>query len=145
MAKPDTSPDDPRAARQALLRALTILGGPAQAQRRTTQLGSFQGICRLMEKEGARAGELRAAGVLTGSQAAIVEEVRARLIALRESREDFLEERRAAPRDFLWSHALEDEEWSALRHLARRGFTEMTSEDSPPDAGGGPTNAKETK
>lgn len=121
---PEASEAD-RAARQRLFQAITILAGPAQAHRRNVQLGLFGRTTDMVTAEGRRAEELMKAGLLSVKQAELVSDVYGRLQKLRDSREDHLEQSGASKREYLWGTALEDEEWRALRHAARRCYTAM--------------------
>lgn len=113
-----------------LTKAVSLLGGPAQAHRRTVQMGRFQMTCKFVIEDGARVQEMADAGLLTEEQATAIFGVREKLMDLRDGREDWLAESQAGPREFLWSEALEDDEWETVRLAARRTHTIL---DLPPD------------
>lgn len=123
-------PDELTIASKRLKKAVSLLGGPAQAHRRTVQLGRFQGTCKFLSEDGARVEEMVAAGHLTEEQAAQIALTRELLLRLKEGREDPLAEGRSGPREFLWSEELEDEEWEGVRLAARRAHTLL---ELPPD------------
>lgn len=117
--------------RDRLRFAMLALAQPPSSQRRWVQLGNMRAACEILDAEGDSAGRLQRDGVLTGEQADGVREVVAGYVELREAREDLLEERRSAPRAFLWSDAMEDAGWLRLRHLARDCYVTL-SEGRPP-------------
>ncbi|WCB92095.1 hypothetical protein DSM104299_00780 [Baekduia alba] len=109
----------------ALRLALMNLACGPQAQRRYVQLGSLQRACSTVEAHAPRVGELVSAGLLDEQQAAQLEELGSEVAKLRAASDDFMAERDAGPRDFLFGHALEDEGWHNLRHHARTLFTSL--------------------
>lgn len=112
------------------------LGCNPQAQRRYVQLGMLQRAAKVIEEEGGRAPELRDAGVLEPSQAGLVASLRDELGRLREGTADYMQEREAGPREFLFGHALENEGWHRVRHLARSCFAALREDREPARAGG---------
>lgn len=126
--------DADRGARQRLFQAITILAGPAQAHRRNVQLGLLSKTTDGILAEGRRAQEFRQLGLLTAEQAELVTDVYDRLLKLRDGREDFLEQRGSEKREYLWGKALEDEEWRAVRHAARRCYTALARMPAPEGA-----------
>lgn len=107
----------------ARLRVATMnLACGAAAQRRFVQLGMLQQACATIDE--LRDNELVAA-------------LAVELDALRAGSDDFMHERESAPRDFLFSDALEEEGWRRARRLARTCFTALRDE---PPAGGWPAN-----
>ncbi len=105
------------------------------AQRRYVQLGWLQRAAQTVEEEGGRAQELLEAGVIDPSQADLLASVREELTRLRESADDYMDERDAGTREYLYSHALEDESWHKVRHLARSCFTALRKGQEPSPAG----------
>lgn len=105
--------------------AVMNLGAAPLAQRRYVQLGMLQHAAQTVEQEGGRTEELRDAGVLDASQAELIASLRGELAELRDGTTDYMHEREAAPREFLFVHALEDEGWHKVRHLARTCFTSL--------------------
>ena len=105
--------------------AVMNLGAAPLAQRRYVQLGMLQRAAQTVEQEGRRTEELRDAGVLDSSQAGLIASLRDELAELRDSTGDYMHEREAGPREFLFVHALEDEGWHKVRHLARTCFTSL--------------------
>ena len=112
-------------AKMKLRLAAMTLGAAPQAQRRSVQLGMLQRAAQTVEQEGRRTEELRDAGVLDSSQAELIASLRRELAELRDSTDDYMHEREAGPREFLFVHALEDEGWHKVRHLARTCFTSL--------------------
>ncbi len=111
--------------------AALALAQPPSSQRRWVQLGNMRGACEILDIHAGSIDLFEREGVLTDEQARSMRKVLAGYLDLRETREDILEERRAEPRDFLWSDALEDEDWRRLRHLARDCYLTL-SEGRPP-------------
>jgi hypothetical protein len=116
--------------------AVMHLGCAPQAQRRYVQLGLLQRAAQTVEEEGGRAERLLEAGVLDRSQAELVASLRDELAELRESTDDYMHERVAHPREFLFGHALEEEGWRTLRHLARSCFMALREDREPAPAAG---------
>lgn len=118
-------------AKMRLRLAVMSLGGAPLAQRRNVQLGMLQRAAQTVEQEGGRTAELRDAGVLDPSQAELIASLRAELAELRDGTDDYMQEREAGPREFLFAHALEDEGWHKVRHLARSCFTSLRDGREP--------------
>lgn len=116
--------------------AVMNLGCAPLAQRRYVQLGWLQNAAQTVEEEGAKTREMLEADVIDSSQADLITSVRAELVKLRESTDDYMDERDAGPREYLYSHAFEDEGWGKVRHLARSCFTSL-KEGSQPSFGDG--------
>lgn len=112
-------------AKTKLRLAVMNLGCAPLANRRYVQLGWLQRAVQTVEEEGGQAQKMLQAGIIDSSQADLVTSVREELSKLRESTDDYMEERDADTRDYLYSHALEDEGWNKVRHLARSCFTSL--------------------
>ncbi len=118
-------------AKMRLRLAVMNLGAAPLAQRRYVQLGMLQRAAQTVEQEGGRTEELRDAGVLDPSQAELIASLRGELAELRDSTTDYMHEREAGPREFLFVHALEDDGWHKVRHLARTCFTSLREDREP--------------
>ena len=113
--------------------ALMSLGGPPQAQRHHARVGLLQRACQTMEGASTQVRALVEAGLIDARQAEELEALanhlqsvqpgwRERVPALAGDEPGF---------DFLWSDALEDPAWEALRQRARSTFTTMRAPDNP--------------
>ena len=118
-------------AKMRLRLAVMNLGAAPLAQRRYVQLGMLQRAAQTVEQEGGRTEELRDAGVLDPSQAELISSLRGELAELRDSTDDYMRERESGPREFLFVHALEDDGWHKVRHLARTCFTSLREDREP--------------
>ncbi len=113
------------------LRAATMnLACGAAAQRRFVQLGMLQRSCATIAELAPQLGTFRNDGALSSGQAALLAQLAAELDALSKT-EDFIREREAGPREFLFGDALQDEGWHRVRHLARACFTALQEEPPP--------------
>ena len=120
---------------QLRLAAMNLACAPL-AHRRYVQLGMLQRAAQTVEEKGGQAQELQEAGVLDASQAELLTSLHEELTKLRESNEDYMQERIAGPREFLFTDALEDEDWHKVRHLARSSYTSLREDREPAPAGG---------
>lgn len=111
--------------------AVQNLACAPQAQRRYVQLGLMSRAVANLNRIGADPRPLLAAGELTPEQAELVVELQAELARQLETHDDFLEEADAGPREFLFGHALENEGWHTLRHIARRSHSALVGDASP--------------
>jgi hypothetical protein len=112
--------------------ALMSLGGPPQAQRHHTRVGTLQRACQTLEGLPERLPTLEAAGLLDAEQADELRRVREQLGDLTVGWRDRVPpEPEQAGFDFLWGPAFEDEEWDALRRTARAAFTTLRGSDNP--------------
>jgi hypothetical protein len=115
-----------------LRRALMSLGGPGQAQRHHVRVGLLQDSCCAMEELRERLPALEQAGAVDAEQATRLRAAADGLASLRLGWRDRMPPEPArAGFDFLWSDALEDAEWDAVRRLARTAFTAMRGPDNP--------------
>lgn len=92
---------------------------PPGAARRWVQLGMMQRICRPLDAGLAGVDHLEAVGEIDVNQRSLVTEVVSLFARLRDERDDVFEERDSGPRSFMWSDALDDDEWKEIRHKAR--------------------------
>ncbi len=126
------NPSDGKPDLRKLRRSLMSLGGPAQAQRHHVRVGLLQDSCCTIEEVSGQLADLERAGVLDAAQASKLRAVADGLAGLRRGwRERMPAEPERAGFDFLWSDALEDPEWDALRRRARSAFTAMRGPDNP--------------
>lgn len=125
-------PPDPRVQQQRVLRlAVQNLAAPPQAQRRYVQLGWLRrAIDNFLEMSADR--QLLVATIeLDDTQIALLEELRAELSRRLEANPDLLEDGNADTREYLFTHALENDQWHSIRHLARRCYTAIAGDESP--------------
>jgi hypothetical protein len=106
--------------------AVHAFGGPPQAQRRWVQMGMLQRARDILDADLASVPDLLDAGAIDAEQARLLEKVGAEYCRSRDANDDLLEEAAAQPREYLWSAALEGDDWHALRHLARDCFRAMS-------------------
>lgn len=106
--------------------AVHAFGGPPQAQRRWVQMGMLQRARHILDADLASLPDLLDAGTITADQARALEQVGTAYRRLSDASDDPLEESAAQPRAYLWSTALEGDEWHVLRHLARDCFGAMS-------------------
>jgi hypothetical protein len=116
---------------QLLRLAVQQLACAPQAQRRTVQLGHLPRAVANLDRLGADLAPFVTAGVLDDEQAALVATVRDELQQRLADDPEFLAQAEAAPREFLFSSALETEEWHKLRLVARRAYHAIAGEQSP--------------
>lgn len=126
-AAPNAAPPDVK----LLQLAVQNLACAPQAQRRYVQMGLMSRAVDNVNRLGADPQPLVDAGELTPEQAELVAKLQAELARQLEEHEDFLEERDAGPREFLFGHALENEGWHTLRHLARESHSALVGDASP--------------
>jgi hypothetical protein len=111
--------------------AVQNLACAPQAQRRYVQLGMMPRALGNLERIGADLSPLIDAGDIDRGQADLVAQLRDEVARQVATHDDFLEEKSASPRDYLFGTALETDDWHAVRHLARRCFTALAGEESP--------------
>jgi hypothetical protein len=120
------------AQRKQLLRlAVQNLACAPQAQRRYVQMGWMRRAVDNLIRVGDQVEALRDAGELDTEQVALVTELREEVMRHLDTDQDFLEERNAAPREFLFGHALENDPWNRVRHRARRCHSRLAGADAP--------------
>lgn len=115
---------------QLLRLAVQNLACSPQAQRRYVQLGFMRRAIGNLQRVGADVDRLVAEGALDAEQAELVRQLREDVAQQMSTHEDFLEEANAAPREFLFGTALENEDWERVRQLARRGHSMLAGEES---------------
>src|SRR3954469_4845955 len=103
---PTPPPDD-----QLLRLAVQNLACHPQAQRRYVQMGWMGRAVGNLQRIGADLGGLVAEGKLDADQAQLIGELREQVADALARRPDLLAEERAAPREFLFSDALENDDW----------------------------------
>jgi hypothetical protein len=123
--------DNNRQDLQLLRLAVQNLACAPQAQRRYVQLGMMPRALGNLERVGARLDEFVEAGALSEEQAELIAQLRGEVSRQLAEDPSFLEEQASGPREFLFSHALENDRWHRVRHLARRCFTALAGEESP--------------
>jgi hypothetical protein len=111
--------------------AVQNLACPPQAQRRYVQLGMMPRAIGNLERVGADLAPLIGAGDIDQVQADLVTQLRNEVAHQIADHDDFLEEANSAGREYLFSSALETDDWHAVRHLARRCYTALAGEESP--------------
>lgn len=94
-----------------------------QAQRRYAQLGMLQRSIETLEAEAPELRRHRDEGVITDAELDALETVQARLAEIPLSDEALGDLEGVYSRDFLFSHALENEAWTKARYAARKCFT----------------------
>src|SRR5689334_19901733 len=100
--------------------AIHPFAGHPMAQRRWVQMEHMQRSAELLEAEAGQIDAYVAAGALAEEDAARIREVLEAFEAVKGRREDLFYDRVSTPRDFLWTGAFEEDEWSDLRTKARR-------------------------
>lgn len=123
---------DPRITQQRVLRlAVQNLAAPPQAQRRYVQLGWLRrAVDNFLEISGDRQ-KLEETLQFDGSQIALLQALRAELEAQLAANPGLLEDQDADRRAFLFTHALENDQWHSIRHKARRCYTAIAGDESP--------------
>jgi hypothetical protein len=128
-AMPPSAPAPP-SDEQLLRLAVQNLACHPQAQRRYVQMGWMSRAVGNLQRVGASLDDLVADGKLEHDQAEDIAELRDLLAQTLERRPDVVGEDRAADRDYLFSDALEDEDWEAIRQRARRLHHALAGESS---------------
>lgn len=127
-----TSDFSDTAQRKRLLRlAVQKLACAPQAQRRYVQMGWMRPAIENLIRIGDELDALRNAGEIDAEQVALVTELREEVMRHLDTNEDFLEECDAAPREFLFGHALENDPWNRVRRTARRCHSRLAGADAP--------------
>jgi hypothetical protein len=111
--------------------AVQQLACAPQAQRRQVQLGNLPRAVANLDRLGADPTQFVAAGILDDEQASLVAGLRDELRQRLADDPDFLALRLSTPREFLFSSALETEEWHTLRLVARRAYHAIAGDESP--------------
>jgi hypothetical protein len=105
--------------------AVMTLACAPQAQRRYVQLGMLKRATGAIADLLPRLDEVKGPAALTDRQVELLTTLREEFARLQASGEDYLHEREADTRDFLFGHALEDDAWHRVRHAARACYTEL--------------------
>ena len=104
---------------------------PPGAARRWVQLGMMQRVCRPLDAGLAGVDRLEASGEIDANQRTLVTDLLSLFARLREERDDVFEERSSGPRSFMWSDALDDDQWKEIRHRARVCFAALAVGKEP--------------
>jgi len=121
------TPDD-----LTLLRlAVQNLACAPQAQRRYVQLGLLDRAIANLDRIGADLTPLVEAGRLDAEQARQVADLRREVLEQGQADPEFVPRSIAAPREFLFSEAMETEGWEAVRRRARPCHSALAGPDSP--------------
>jgi hypothetical protein len=111
----------------ALRIAVMNLACAPQAQRRYVQLGMLQRACATIDELAPRIDELS----FSSEQKEQIRELASQLERLRSSSSDFMHLSESGTRAFLYGTALEEPEWSGVRTVARRLFTQLRDQPAP--------------
>jgi hypothetical protein len=113
------APVGPPSSAQILKLAVQNLACHPQAQRRYVQLGWMDRAVANLERIGADLDPLVATEDISEEEAAIVRELRDEVQRALSRRPGLLELDRRGPREFLFSNALENDDWDRIRQIAR--------------------------
>lgn len=113
------APVGPPSSAQILKLAVQNLACHPQAQRRYVQLGWMDRAVANLARIGGELDTLVADGDITAEDATLVGELRDEVAGALSRRPDLLQLDRRAPREFLFSDALENEDWDRIRQIAR--------------------------
>jgi hypothetical protein len=123
-------PAGPPSTAQLLRLAIQNLACHPQAQRRYVQMGWMDRAVDNLTKLAADPDALAGEGELSESEIELVVGVREQLEAALAANPDLLERDRRAPREFLFTNALETESWDRIRVLARVAHHELSGDKS---------------
>lgn len=104
---------------------------PPGAARRWVQLGMMQRVCQPLEAGLAGVHHLETVGEIDVNQRQLAAEVVSLFARLRDERDDVFEERDAGPRSFMWSDALDDDDWKKIRRKARVCYAALSVGKEP--------------
>jgi len=124
------APPGPPPDHQLLRLAVQNLACSPQAQRRYVQMGWMPRALSNLDHIGANVDVLVGEGRLNAKPAAMIKQLRDQVKEAQARQEDFIEEKASGPREFLFGHALENDDWEAIRQHARRIHTEIMGEES---------------
>jgi len=96
-----------------------------QAQRRYIQIGWMPEAIENLDKAVGDLGQIQEEGAVTAEQADQLRELHRLVHHGLDSHEDFLELKSSEPREFLFSKALENDDWRAIRTVARPLYKEL--------------------
>jgi hypothetical protein len=120
----------PPADEQLIRLAVQNLACHPQAQRRYVQMGWMSRAIGNLQRIGGDLDRLVAEGKLEVEQAEHITPLRDLVATTLERRPDLIGEQIAAPREYLFSDALEDDDWEAIRQLAREVHHALAGESS---------------
>lgn len=113
---------------QLLRLAIQNLACHPQAARRYVQMGWYARSVANLQRIGADLDAFVRDGRLDAETAAEVRALRDAVSAVLERRPNDLDEEAVSPRDYLFSNALEDEDWAAVRLQARKLHAHLSSD-----------------
>jgi hypothetical protein len=125
-----TSTPAPPTDAQLLRLAVQNLACHPQAQRRYVQLGWMARAIGNLRRIGANLDGLVADGTLGADDANAIAGLRDLVLETHQRRPDLLGEEDARPRAYLFSYALEDDDWEAIRQTARAVHAKLAGESS---------------
>jgi hypothetical protein len=124
------APTGPPSTAHVLRLAVQNLACHPQAQRRYVQMGwmdrAFTNLTEITED----LSPLLADNEISSEDAALLEQLRAAVIDAVDRRPDLLQPDTRQPREFLFSNALEDEDWDRIRTLARSAHGRLSGDRS---------------
>jgi hypothetical protein len=123
-------PVGPPSTAQLLRLAIQNFACHPQAQRRYVQMGWMDRAVENLTKLAADSDALAAEGELSGSEIELIVGVRDQLEAALAANPDLLERERRAPREFLFTNALENESWDRIRERARIAHHQLSGDKS---------------
>jgi hypothetical protein len=126
-----TTQDEMTSKVRTLRLAVQNLASPPQAQRRYVQLGWMKRAIGNLSTLGAELDVFQRAGHLDEGQVRLIAQLRTELEQRMRAHPGMLDEAGSDRREYLHSHALETEDWHAVRHLARRCWTAIAGAESP--------------
>ena len=110
--------------------AIQNLACVPQAQRRYIQMGWMPNAIVNLDNAVENLDSLIGDELVTPEQADKMRELHRLVHHGLDTHEDFLEEKISGPREFLLGHALENDDWEAIRQVARNLFGDVAGEDS---------------
>ena len=116
---------------QLLRLAVQNLACAPQAQRRYVQMGLMRRAVANLDRLGADPGTLEGGKPIAPEGAGLIRALREDVLAQVQAHPDFLEETGAEPREYLFGHALENEDWERIRRQARRCHSHLAGDGSP--------------
>jgi hypothetical protein len=125
-----TSAPAPPTDAQLLRLAVQNLACHPQAQRRYVQMGWMARAIGNLRRIGVNPDGLVAEGELRAEEATEIAALRDLVVATLQRRPDLVGEENARPRAYLFSHALEDDDWEAIRQRARAIYAMLAGESS---------------
>jgi hypothetical protein len=123
-------PVGPPSTAQLLRLAVQNFACHPQAQRRYVQMGWMDRAVQNLTRLTADPDALVAEGELSESEVQLVMGVREQLEAGLAEHADLLEADRRAPREFLFTNALENDSWDRIRETARAAHHQLSGDKS---------------